>query len=493
MIQFRQKKSAPVLAIETADGYLKWLVARRTPQGPLVLEAGIFKLSSEKIKASEKISDLIKKYKINSHDIISCIPRRQVTTRSLEVPSTDLVEVKKIVDLQAIKQTPYSADEVVHDFYALPPNRVGYSNVMLVVAHREVVNAHMSALETVGLKSSRMLLATQGSVAWLTSQGDAKAAKQVSAVLDVDIAHTDFFVHEGDHLLFSRSLSVGAENFIGPGAIEAKEKFFGDLLRTCQIYRSESFSKEPQALVLTGAYEGLRSEFNRIEAETHLQVKEGPRPETLKFELKGDAPQELFSLIALLGSTLADKQKSISLVPQEVVMREDVIEKGRQLMVTGVFAMSIFLLVISLFASRFYQKKSYLKWLDQKIATTSPEAGRVDGLRKSVKYAEVIQEGNKRVLKALAQVHEKIPNQIYLTLINCTKDGHFQMQGRADSITDVFSFSEQLKASLLFRDLEAKRLTKRIVDNHEVVDFEIDSVFVSAVSDKPVKPGKLVK
>ena len=87
-----------------------------------------------------KISDLAVELKIDSRYLILSIPRHLTTTRNLDLPSANPLEIKDMIELQIGKQTPYASDEVIKDYQILGSNADGYSKVLLVIVHRDIVN-----------------------------------------------------------------------------------------------------------------------------------------------------------------------------------------------------------------------------------------------------------------------------------------------------------------------------------------------------------------
>ena len=92
-----------------------------------------------------KISSLASELEINSRYLILCIPRHFTTTRNLDLPSANPLEIKDMIELQIGKQTPYASDEVIKDYQILGSNADGYSRVLLVIVHRDIVDRYLSS------------------------------------------------------------------------------------------------------------------------------------------------------------------------------------------------------------------------------------------------------------------------------------------------------------------------------------------------------------
>ncbi len=182
------------------------------------------------------------------------------------------------------------------------------------------------------------------------------------------------------------------------------------------------------------------------------------------------------SYSAVLGLAVRPKAPPINLVPHEVAIQETLVRKSRSLFVTGILSLSIFLIVLASFAAKFYQKQSYLKMLEEKARGTSQPAELVAKKKQRINEILKIHDSSIRFFDEFLHVVRAVPDDIYITEMNLTKENHFLLQGRSSSMTSVFNFVNELKANKEFKNVESKRLTKRIVENKEVVDFEIDSI-----------------
>jgi Tfp pilus assembly PilM family ATPase len=470
------------LAVEIAAETVKWAVAVETGGEFRVAEAGVFPALPGPALA-ERFARLLRKHRVRPEDVVACVPRSQVTARNLELPSTVPAEIRKIVDLQAVKQTPYSADEVLYDYYVLKAFREGYSSVMLVVAHRSVINEHLRRLQEAGLRPGSVTLTTECAAAWARGAPEGQA-EGIVAALDVDAHEADFFIAQGGQLLFTQPLSVGAERMAGDAAAW-KGKLLAEMARALQIYRSEEIAREPSVLAVTGASEALRPYLAELAQATGLPVKEVAVPERQRAAF-GDVPADGASFTAVLG--LAEhpaERPPINLYPQELLLKSSLVEKGRSLMLTGVLALALCLTVVASFAGHYYRRQGYLRWLEQQTAFTEAEAQASRRAKAAIGQVVELRGANARVFEAVRLVRRSMPQAVYLTEMNIVRDRRLQLTGRAESMGAVFEFMNALKTHALFSELETKRLTKRMVNNQEVVDFEI----VSRLQEAARGPG----
>lgn len=475
LINFKKKPRRRFI-VETHVDRVKWALSSLADHAYQTLEAaGVSPLSGP--DPSAEFLSVVRKYKIQPNEVVSLLPRYQVTVRNLELPSTEPGEIKKIVDLQAVKQTPYTAEEIVFAYEVLKSRREGYSSIMLVIAHRDVLNAHLKVLQDVGLRSESITLSTGCSAEWVSHALKGLPNDEISAVVDVDADRADFYLCQRESIFYTQNLSFGSQKMKEDPSVWG-EKVLDELARALQIYRSEEISKEPSMLILTGAYQSLMPLAGKLTSATGLPLREVPLDEAARRQIlaqeRGEEWVDRQSFTAVLG--LAQQEKpAINLIPQEITIRASFMEKSRNLLIAGVLSLSIFLVVIAIFVSRYYDKLAYLQWLKQQAAVTAPSALEVQQNRSHVREILTIHYGNARLFDVFGHLAHIMPHEIYLTDLNLNKEDELLIQGRSDSMTGALELVNQLKADKNFQDVEAKRLTKRIVDNKEIVDFEISS------------------
>lgn len=472
-------KRPPQLTLELDGDWCKWAISRQGTGAGRISEMGAMPVALGTDQLREKIGAIIKKNRILPSDIQSFIPRHEVTARHLELPAVDANEIRKIIELQAVKQTPYAAEEIVFDYEVLEVFPEGYSSVILVIAHRDIVANYLKFFAQLGLAVPTLGVSTFGSAEWAAAGCDAKP-DEVFIVLDVGHANTDFAVCKRGRVLFSQNLSSGQERFQNPPA-EWEDKFSAEFSRALQIYRSEEIDKDPVLLVVEGA-SALHPEFEaKLRALSGVEVKRAPL-DPAAAEMVGEVAA-FRSCTALAGWASSSRAIPVNLIPQEVVIKASLLQKGRNLLVTGVLALSIFIVSLVTVAAKHYERISYLDWLKSQTSMTAAPAAEVRATAQKAESILRIAEIRNAFFTQTVEVSQLLPNQIYLTELQITKEGKLLMQGRAESMSHVLAFVEEMKKHEVFRQTETKGLTKRIVNNQEVVDFEINSA-------APLNPGE---
>ncbi|MFA5794821.1 MAG: pilus assembly protein PilM [Candidatus Brocadiia bacterium] len=95
--------------------------------------------------------------KIKTPNVISVIPGRFTITKNIELPSTDPVEIKQIIQLQASRHSPYSRDEIIIDYLPIGVFKGGYTRVLLVIVNRDHIKKNLDIIERSGLRVKKVV------------------------------------------------------------------------------------------------------------------------------------------------------------------------------------------------------------------------------------------------------------------------------------------------------------------------------------------------
>ncbi|MFH0911158.1 MAG: hypothetical protein V1918_06625, partial [Planctomycetota bacterium] len=90
------------------------------------------------------------------------IPRNLITLRNVAFPSHDPLEISKMVELQATRQTPYSRGDIIIKHSIIEKDPSGYSKVLLAIAHKDVINRYLKIIDKTAITPSLFTLSSQG-------------------------------------------------------------------------------------------------------------------------------------------------------------------------------------------------------------------------------------------------------------------------------------------------------------------------------------------
>lgn len=315
-----KKKKKIIFALEVGREWVKAAVSREGKAG-----FEIVGLSAEKITAGDEgmavkaVKSLVRELKPGRLTSVISLPRHSVTVRYLRLPSVNLAEIEEMTKLQAVKQLPYSRDELIIAHKILEKDAEGYSKVMLVAVHRDVLNKYINMLKAAGIEPELVALSSEALERYsvVTKSFAKEDAVGTVALIDIDLFFTEIQIQRGGNLVFSRSLHQGLKTF------ENKtEDLIEEIKLSFNTYAREKDSADIGMTVLTGVAwrkanldKALHGELKfPIEAIYPLQNIRITEEARSKFE-GSDYPVSFSNVIAI---ALSYQELKINLLPPSI-------------------------------------------------------------------------------------------------------------------------------------------------------------------------------
>ncbi len=229
-----------ITGIDFDDISVKIIQVNKTRDKIILLKlASAIVPQGEKPGISQTIAELLKKHKIKPINLHTCINRRFVTVRCLELPSVDEEEIAQMVKFQATKLLPYPLEELI-TAYKILNQQDNSSQVMIVVTQQDIVHKHLEILKQINLEPVRIFLS---SVSVFNSVAYAQQPVLSSfVILDIGYSNTDIDFISQDSLVFTRSASISWENGESVGGL------VNELKTSLKAYKELI----PQKIVISG-------------------------------------------------------------------------------------------------------------------------------------------------------------------------------------------------------------------------------------------------
>ncbi len=413
-------------------------------------------------------------------EVLVANPTHLSTIRLFSLPSTDPKEIRDIVELQAEKHTPYAKEEILTSFKILERDRSGYSRVMLVIAHQDVIHRTVRLVEVSGLALSRVGCELEGLVNWFHLVKGAAAAQALSMVMDVDGSSTTLMVMQRGHPYFIRSLPIGGEQ-LQDDPSHAAERFVNEVQRSIEALEAEGESMKPQEILLTGATDKLGNLKVLIEQKLELPVtlaspwagREVAQNVRDNCERLGDV-----SFAGLIGLALAPSQ--IDLTPQSTKLRHAFEARAKGLMLLACQSIGVLVLSSLLIIGRAQKEQRYYTILRRLYETSSQEALQVEEALRQLGFVKQRVRQRGQLLEAVDTLARSSPEQIRWVALNYTRGGEIVLKGASQELPKVYEFVASVDNSPLFGQVEAKRVAKRKSGDSDVTDFEVSCPFPTA-------------
>ena len=472
------KKS--LLVLEVGDDWLK--IACVSVEGT---QRKILHAISESIhdlpdlEISQKITQLLAARVFKPTEVLISYPAQHLTTRILSLPSVDPAEIKDIVELQAVKQTPYAREEITTGFQILSSDPSGYSRIFLAISHRDRASRYFRIVELAQIAVIRLNMTPSVDGLWAWSQmaggAEAKDPARITLILDLDWGSTDLMIAAGGKFAFTRSLGLGARQLKEQGQLMEGE-FLREVHRSVESGNAELKGEKITNIVLTGVAEPAKNLVALLAREFNLPCEISPVfGEAFKASVAGATLSEFQSSMASVAGFALDSQATkINLVPPDVQLRKNLEERGRDLAFMGTLCLALVMMLSVITFEKIYKRSSYLGKLSKEYDSIRPQAEEVERLVGKMKIAREQMEAEGGFLDVLHDINEILPDNMTLTSLQYnSREKNVVVRGISTEMSAVFQFLSTLEATPQLEFVKTRNVSKRKVEERELAEFEI--------------------
>ena len=418
-----------------------------------------------------------------ARDILAANPTYLCTVRLFSLPSTDLKEIRDIVELQAEKHTPYAKEEILTDFKVIERGRAGYSRVLLVIAHQDVIRRLVQLLDAAQLPLDRVACELEGLINWFRLVGKAgrgSDASGASLVVDIDGSTSTLLLMHRGQPQFHRSLATGAEHLAEDPA-QAGSRLVSELQRSVEASETEEGGAKIREVVLTGRTERLDELKGLIERGLNVPVTLAPPWAGCELSPRAREVSERLpdvSYASLVGLALAPSE--IDLTPPAAKLRQAFEERAKALVVLGCQFIGVTILVSLLMMGRAQKQQRYYEQLRRLDQEHSQEAARVEEALRQIAFVKTQLRRRGQLLEAVKTLAVASPPTITWQSLTFTSGEGASLKGTSAALPTIYEFVAAITDTPFFGQVETKRVAKRKVGEQDVTDFEIHCPLVTA-------------
>ncbi|MDO9464275.1 MAG: pilus assembly protein PilM [bacterium] len=425
----------------------------------------IITLLTEEIKNNdekqEKLKHIINNLMIKPKKVIACIPRSLVTVRYLNLPSISEGEIAHMVQFQAEKQLPYSKEELVTAFKVIGSNKDGYSRVMLVLVHQDVINKQLELLRNLKLNPEYIELSSQATASAFIKEHP--EINQPVALIDIDMFSVDIQVIFNGKLVYTRNISL-SEN-------RTQEFLLEEITKSLNSYKKDN--REITSVFLSGKVhnklvENLSKSFNMP-----VEIFNPVENLTLQEEKFSIANQHETSLCSIIGLIRNFPNVLLNVLPDGIKKQRQVREKRKHYLVLASQCAGILLLILGISTRIIYDKQNTSKWLDIEIGKTDPIAKEVNKRANRLRVIKKQIDTKNSCLDILYELHKIIPDTISLSILDYQLNNTLKIKGQSKALSDALGLIDILEKSSYFKNVQLKSSNMRRLRDMEVADFYI--------------------
>lgn len=419
---------------------------------------------------AKALRSLVSDYKISTSRVIVSLPRYKVTVKTLKLPSLEPREIEDMVTLQAARQLPFTPDKIISGYKIIRKDISGYSDVMVALAHRNIVDNILSIFKEAGLDIERLTLSSEALGLWYLQRLKEDEKKSCICLADIGSTVLEILIIKEGNLDFTRSISFSLSEKIN-------EKIVDELKRSLFTYNKNYPGTEITKLILTGKRSVINKEALILKKDVALPMvyidalKSYPRKEETALPNEGILLNESFASVLSLGFNYENLE--INLIPQEVRLTRISKLIRESLMMSIVLLLSIFIGMGGIVTKKFIDKKRYLTSINRSLEKTKPKVEELTRLREITQIIKSQIEITGSGIDILRELYSKIPPEISLSILDYEDSRFCLLRGTAQKLSDVFKFISILEESIYFENVKVRYATKRVVRNKELTDFEI--------------------
>jgi len=422
---------------------------------------------------SKLIVDVLGGWRIKPTRIILSLPRNLVAVRNLMLPSKDKNELSKMVALHVVKVLPYKKEEMVTAYSVLEQTETGYSQILLSAVHRNTLNRHLKIITDAGFLVDKVYLSSCGIRDYmLTVRKNVIKKGGIYITVDVDAEYSDFIVYSKDKLLFTRSIIIGAMQLDNEAE---RSRFIKEIKQTIIIFKSEMENKKLQKIFMSGATSHIKNYEENLAQQLELPLEIIPPDEEVVKSDKIETTRNI-SLTAC-HQLLSEAPERISFFVPELQVNRVFKEKIANLIVAGSLMVYILFIISCMFLANVYNKNVYLR--DLKVRTQLLEQ-ETYGLARELELVNVASRVVKKrqlPLVFLLELHKLVSKEIAIKSVEVDEKNKVFIRGESLSLSDVYAFSERLRNSKYFSNVNNRSARRTKARRGELTEFEITASF----------------
>jgi Tfp pilus assembly protein PilN len=408
------------------------------------------------------ISTFLAKHQINKNQVCVSIPREKVVVRFLRLPASTKENLRKVLEYEAPKYTPFEKESIYLDFQILGEDKE-WLELIAVFARQSDVTPYLDLLKKMGLQPIAVQIPAVGALnLFAYHQGEKKYENAV--LLDLSAP------------FFEMNLLQKAK---WKESIQRSLPDYGRADRILDTFKRAGVAEEtlPRSTFFVYGLDMAEKMFPDLAEREDVKEVCPPPLDRLGMAEDESRPDYIYSSIGLPLKGLAKTEIQLNLLPQE--MRRKVREFGKP--VFNALVVLAILLSLSWGVGVFMRYPKELRDLRAAVKNQKPEVEAVEKVRKQrIQLEREITEftriasGEIPKVEILRELTQLLPDTVWIW--NFKYSGkEVEISGFADSASELISL---LDKSPLFEKVEflapvTKQLDRRIGGDKEKERFKI--------------------
>ncbi len=405
---------------------------------------------------SAAFRNFVTENKLKDETTYLILPRYDVTTRFLTLPSHDMAEIAGMVRFSAEEYVPYALDEMVIDQCILNPLETGESHVLAALAHHDVVDRQIALFSEAGLSPERIMLST----ACLGAVAGACKSEGPFALVNLASGGIEITVFEKRQPVFSRGIitlqdwEAIAENpdaSNGQGVLDTSgaEELAAELRGSLAAYRRES----TDGLGAEDVYVACpHANVNKLCVSLSDRTGKNCMPADFALSLLevpvANLPGIPLDFIGALQEIIGAAPLSLNLLPKKETEARRIKGAKRLTLRAALFVVMILIALGALYFQGFYQRMRLVRSLEARVSQIEPNAQGIREKREALNILRRQVDRKGSIIEQIARIVESAPDgQLNFSRLSLNRNEGISLWGRAKTVNDVAQFTQNIRNS----------------------------------------------
>lgn len=376
------------------------------------------------------IHGFVLKHRIRKDAVSLSIPRERSIVRFLRLPVSTKENLRKVLEYETPRHTPFEKEEVYFDFYVLGEDQAWIS-VVVVYVKRSDVDPYLSLLKKIGIKPASLQIPSVSAIN-LFSYHRSPDQKEISVLVEVNQPYYEINLLQGNEWKESLSLSPAYEGIFSHPV---------DLIRRSLLV-SNDLSNTKFYVYGMGGDETLRSNFKSTYG---LQAVSEPPITRMKLPKGFTSYSKIYPSLGVPLREMVTPKVDLNLLPVELRKKKRKI--GKPLLI--ILLALLLLIGLNQGASVYRNSQTELRSTKEELAKRKPEVEAIERLQKEKEVLlkemaelEKLRSDEVSKIEILKELTRLLPDTVWIW--NLKYNGkEVDLTGYADSASDLISILDK--------------------------------------------------
>ncbi|MEX2016043.1 MAG: pilus assembly protein PilM [Candidatus Hydrogenedentales bacterium] len=393
----------------------------------------------------DALKDFVSRHEVGADRIFTVLPRHEVTTRILEMPSQSPGEIDGMIQLSAEEFVPYPLNELVIAHAILERMDTGGSRVLVVLAHKDVIQRRLATLKHAGVDPEQIFLSTACLISACAARGPADS--DCYGLANVASGGLEFLVMRGKTAEYGRGVASHQDWTDDAAHTAVVEELAGELRHSLSAHRRESPDGVGASEVFVSS-DWADAQTLAGELAHELDVLCAPADFTLDL-VKAGRDKLKGIPVAALGAALSAQGRgacTIQLLPRQEVERRALATLRTSAMQAAVASVVLLAGLAGLYFQAVGQREAYIARLENMAEDIRPDVREMVAKRRHLERLQRQVERKDTALELFAALTRMAPPEgVNLTRFNFRRGDGVQVFGRAVNRGQVLALAERLR------------------------------------------------